>query len=192
MCAKQLGDDERRQAHRQLVEEHDLGVADHGSADGEHLLLAPGERPGLLAESVPEPREGPGDLVEPLRPRAGGGGRGAVVRHAEVVEHGEAREHAAALRHEHEPARGDDAGAAVVDPPAVEADRAGGHAERPGDGPERGGLADTVGPEQRDDRAGRHLQADAVEDLDAAVAGVDLGELEGQRHADASSAGTPR
>ena len=52
-------------------------------------------------------------------------------------------------------------------------------------------LPDAVRPEERDHRTGRHLQAHAVEDLDAAVAGVDVGELQGQRHAEASS-GTPR
>ncbi len=49
---EELGDDERRQAHRELVEHHDARVADQGPAHGQHLLLAAGQRPGGLAEAL--------------------------------------------------------------------------------------------------------------------------------------------
>ena len=36
----QAGDDERGQAHRDLVEQQDLGVGDQRAREGQHLLLA--------------------------------------------------------------------------------------------------------------------------------------------------------
>ena len=66
-----------------------------------------------------------------------------------------------------------------------------GDRERAGDRPQRRGLADAVRAEEGDDRAGRHREGEAVQHLDAAVAGADVDELEGLAHA-LSSTGTPR
>ena len=52
----------------------------------------------------------------------------------------------------------------------------------PGHGAQRRRLAGTVGPEERDDLAGVHVQVEAVDDLDVAVAGPQPGGLEQRGH----------
>jgi hypothetical protein len=64
-------------------------------ADGEHLLLAPGERAGELRAALAEHGEQPVDGVEAfraLRPR-----RGPVRAHLEVLEYAQRGEHLAAF-----------------------------------------------------------------------------------------------
>ena len=58
-----LLDEDRRQAHRRLVEEEDLGLGHQRAADREHLLLAARQRPGLLRLAFLEARE---QAVDPL------------------------------------------------------------------------------------------------------------------------------
>ena len=50
-------DDDRRQPHRRLVDQHDARVRHVGTRDGEHLLLAAAQRAGDLSSRVPEHRE---------------------------------------------------------------------------------------------------------------------------------------
>ena len=57
MMPEDLAGDERRQAERGLVEEEQPGAAHESARDGEHLLLAAGERAGLLVGAALEPRE---------------------------------------------------------------------------------------------------------------------------------------
>ena len=48
MVAEDLLHDHRREPHGRLVEQHHLRPGHERPADGEHLLLAAGERPGEL------------------------------------------------------------------------------------------------------------------------------------------------
>src|SRR5918997_5561435 len=45
-------DEDGSQAHRGLVEEQELGAAHQGAPDGEHLLLPPAHRSGLLLDAL--------------------------------------------------------------------------------------------------------------------------------------------
>ena len=50
-------DHARREAKRRLIEQQQLRVRHQGAADGEHLLLAAGERAGDLTEPLLQARE---------------------------------------------------------------------------------------------------------------------------------------
>ena len=55
---EELLDDGGRQAHRDLVEQQDLGVAQQRPRQREHLLLAAGERSRPLVDALAQPGEG--------------------------------------------------------------------------------------------------------------------------------------
>ena len=59
----QVGDDGRGQAEGELVDDEEPGPAQHGLGDGEHLLLAAGQRRRLLVEESFEAGE---QLEDPL------------------------------------------------------------------------------------------------------------------------------
>ena len=66
-----LRDHHRRQAHRRLVEQQHLGPGHQRPADGQHLLLAPGQRAADLGAAFGQPREGfehPVELLAGARP----------------------------------------------------------------------------------------------------------------------------
>src|SRR5262247_2189712 len=61
-----LRDHARHQAFRRLVQQDDLGLEHHRAGNGEHLLLAAGERAAGLASPLRQHREKGEDLVEQL------------------------------------------------------------------------------------------------------------------------------
>src|SRR5215216_177743 len=66
-----LRDDDRRQAHRGLVEEDELRPAHEGPGDGAHLLLAARHRAGELVAALLQAREQAVDISKALgEPRA--------------------------------------------------------------------------------------------------------------------------
>ena len=69
-------------------------------------------------------------------------------------------------------------GLAPGDVDVAEHHLAGARRDHPGDGAHRGCLAGPVGADQRDDLALGHLQRDALQDFDLAVAGVEVGDRE--------------
>ena len=78
----------------------------------------------------------------------------------------------------HRPGAGQRDGIDPVDPTAAEDDvTLGGHVE-PGNDPQHGRLAGTVGAEHCQHAAGRHRQVDAVQHLDGAVARTDVSQLD--------------
>src|SRR6266508_4951453 len=90
----ELGDDDRGETHRQLVEQEQRGIGSERSGHRQHLLLAAGHRAGELVASLAESREARvGDVLDG-RPRPAG-----VGRHAQVVANREVREDATTLRH---------------------------------------------------------------------------------------------
>jgi hypothetical protein len=90
---------DRRQAHRRLVEQQQLGPAHQGAADGQHLLLAAGKRAGQLAGAL---LSGAGNSHRCVSRSAGD--FGLVVAHEgahrQVFGDGQAREDAAPFRHQ--------------------------------------------------------------------------------------------
>ena len=148
--AEQLLDDQRREAERRLVEQHQARAQHHGAADREHLLLAARERAGLLAVALLQAREIAVDALD-----VGGDLAAVAARHGadlQVLLDGLARERAAALRHMRDAEPHDVFGRACRDRLAVEADLAVGAAHA-GERAQRGGLAGAVRAEQRGDAA---------------------------------------
>ena len=61
----QLLDDERGQAHRQLVEQQQRRVGGEGAGHRQHLLLAARQRAGELADALAQPGEaGEGPVLD--------------------------------------------------------------------------------------------------------------------------------
>ena len=95
--AEDLLHDQRRQAERRLVEQHQARPQHQRAADRQHLLLAARQRAGLLLQALLEAREIVEDRVELVLDallvlaRVGGD--------AQVLVDAEGREGAAALRH---------------------------------------------------------------------------------------------
>ena len=95
---EQLLDDQRREAERGLVEQHQARPQHQRAADRQHLLLAARQRAGLLARAAPS---GAGNSRRPARCRRRcRRGRAASSRRARRFSSTVcAREGAAALRH---------------------------------------------------------------------------------------------
>jgi hypothetical protein len=164
--AEDLDHDQRRQAERRLVKQHQARLQHQGTGDRQHLLLAAGQGAGLLLHALLEPRkvaEDPLELVpDPLLVLAGVGGN------AQVLIDGERREGAAALRHVGDPEPHDLLGRHAAQVLAVEPDRTFG-AHHVADGAERRRLAGAVGAQQGGDAAGLDREADVVQRLGLAV-----------------------
>ena len=183
----QLRDHDRRQAHGQLVEQQQLRSGGERPGQGEHLLLTAGQRPGQLLAAHGEL----GELLE-------GHVLDAAHRHPDLCGHEEVL--ADAEVGEHSPTLGDGAdspaGSSVRgdrgDRVALEAHLAAARGERAGAHIEQRGLAAAIGPEERDHRSGRHLEAHAVHDLNRSVAGADVAELEDGRGRRGRAHGAPR
>jgi hypothetical protein len=165
----ELGDDERGQAHRQLVDEEHGRVGAEAAGQGQHLLLAARQGAGQLPAPLPqagEQREG--HLADPLQ-------RGAARRrHAQVVVDAEVREHRTALADVAHADAGQLVGGGAVEVAALHVAAAAPRGQQAAEDVERGGLAGAVRPEQGGDGAPLDGEVDAVEDLDAPVAGPDV------------------
>src|SRR5690606_14131412 len=155
--------------------------ADRALASGGAAGQASG--PGL---EVGEPRidavEGRGEAAAP--PEAA---------HLEVLVHAHAAEHVVDLRHEADAAPHDALRAPASDVLAVEHDASAAHPEQAEHGLHRARLAGTVRPDDDDDLARVHVQADAVEDVRLAVAAAHVGHRQQRRaHAASSATRSPR
>src|SRR5262249_10305174 len=137
--APDLRDEPRHDAFGRLVEDQELRPHHQTAGDGEHLLLAAGQRVAWLLKPLPEPWEAAKHIVLPLRIAAP-----ARQPDGEVLLHGETREDAAALRNIADAAarhlvRRD---ACKIEP--VELDPARAPAREPHDGAQGCSLADPV------------------------------------------------
>ena len=175
-----LLDEDRREAHRRLVEEQDLGGRHQRPPDGEHLLLTTRQRAGLLELALAQARE---QLVDPrVLGREGAAVLARERPHLQVLLDVHPREHPAALGALADAERHDLVRLAAVDPLAAQPDLALARSEEAGDRAQRRGLAGAVGPDQRDDLALIDREADAAQRVDRAVVGVDVLELEEGGH----------
>src|SRR3990172_6095900 len=126
----------RGQPQGRLVEHQELGPGHEPPADGDHLLLPPGQGAGQLPPALPEPRE---EGVHPLQALCLERLRGPRAE-LEVLEHRHRREELAPLGDvrdppAHHPRRPEPVQAVTLEVDPAPADR-----QEPGDCPERGGL----------------------------------------------------
>src|SRR3954453_1103842 len=171
-----LVDQDRREAHRRLVEQEQPGARHQRTADRTHLLLSARQRPRLLRSALLQPWEERVDVLDVILDRR------AVVAlerpHLQVLAHGHSREQAAALGRLRDAHLDDLVRSGVTQIAPVEPYGATLGPVDALDGAKRGRLAGAVGADQRHDLALVPLQGDALHRLDAAVVGVDVVELE--------------
>ena len=167
-----LVDDDRGEAHRELVGHDQRRVGDERPGQGQHLLLAAGQGPGRLVEAPPEDGEQPGGPVDGRRQRA------VVGLDEEVLPHRQAPEDPPPFRNEADAPPGPGMGCGPGHRPALEVDLAAGGADEAGDGLQQRGLPGAVGPEDDDGRGGRDHQVDAADRLRPPVAGPQSAHLE--------------
>ena len=168
---EQFFDDQRREAEGRFVEEHQPGPQHQGAADRQHLLLAAGQRAGLLVAALPEARE---MAVDPLDI---GGDAGAVApghrAELQILLDGDAQKRAAPLRYMRDPEPHDVLGRPAGDRFAVETDRAVGphHAAQR---TQHRRLAGAIGAEQGADAAFAQIEGDAAQRLELAVKRIEV------------------
>src|SRR5262249_14994906 len=171
-----LPDEHRRQPERGLVQQDELRARHHRAAERKHLLLAAGERPGLLCLALLEPREVLEDALRVFLDAAPAG----VCAQAQVLPDRQLAERSAPLRHVRDADTRGRVGAprqlaALEDHVAVAT-----HGAR--HRPERRGLAGAVRAEHRDDLPLADVERDSVESLHRAVARLDALELQERGH----------
>ena len=168
------------EAHRRLVEEEQARPRHQRAPDGQHLLLAPGQRAALLGGALAQAREQREHALEVGRDRvAVGAGEGA---HLQVLEHGHAREDPATLRRLRDPQAHDAVGGEAVEALPVEDHGAPARPHRAEDGAEGGGLAGAVGADEGDDLPRLDGERDPAQGADIAVVGVHVVEGEHARY----------
>src|SRR5262249_34932996 len=180
---EELLDDERREPERELVDEEEPRPAEQRAADRAHLLLAAGELPGRPRGALAKARQKREDPREVLRDAVPIPTQVGALE--EVVPDREAREEAPALRHLDDAGPDDLVGAGPGQVAAVEPDRSRPRREQVRDRVQEGRLARAVAAEQRDELARADLERHAPENLDAAVSGRQIPNLEQRRPAPA-------
>ena len=161
---------QRRQAHRGLVHQDHLRARHQRAADRQHLLLAAGEIAGQ-SRALLQAREISEDHVDVGIDLVVAAGEGAEPQ---ILDRRHVGDDAAAFHHLENAAADDLVGIDAVDALAVEHDVAAGDfailgLEQAGDRLQRGRLAGAVGPQQRDDRALGHFEAEAPQHQDDVV-----------------------
>jgi hypothetical protein len=151
----------RVEGGKRLVEEQEAGVRRERAGEGDTLGLATRQGAGLGVGLL-----GEGEPLEPLTCSVAGAGL-VVAPGAEpegdVVQRTEPGEEQVVLEHDADRAFGsgdEHVGGGVVEDGAVELDAAVVERLEAGDDAQRGGLAGTVGPEQRDDLAVADVEGD--------------------------------
>ena len=154
------------QAQGGLIHHNDLGAGHQGAAHGQHLLLAAGQG----ARGLPGPLLQTGEqVIHPVQ----------IVLQAvcseigpdlQVLQHRQIREDPPALRDQGEPLGDNAVGGEAGDVLPLEVDASVGGLDQPSDGAQGSGLACAVCADQGDDLPFRHLEGDALDGFNAAVA----------------------
>ena len=168
-----------------LVEEEHARRGHQRSRDGEHLLLAPGERAGGLALTLAQDGE---HRQRPLETGRDLARRCRVATDQEILEHGELGEDLAALGDVDEAGGDDPVGRPRRDVAALVVDAPSARTHEAGDHPQRRALPTPVGAEQRDDLSRADRERGILEGTTLAVGHRHAVELEQRRH----YSGTPR
>ena len=155
-----------------LVQHHQLGAGHEGPAHGQHLLLAAGQGAGQLPAALLQAGE---ELIDPLD---------ILFNLSPVL--AEIGAYFQIFQHRHigkdPPALGTHGDAGTDDPIdgfaqqllAIPLNGARLGLDQAGDGAQSGGFAGAVGPDEGDDFAVGHLQADAAQGLDSAVGHMEI------------------
>src|SRR5882724_650757 len=177
---RQALDDLGREAEERLVDHEQPRPRHEAARDGDHLLLAAGQRVRRLAGARGDDREELGDaLVFGL---AGAAGRRVIAAEPDVLAHAEVREEAPPLEHVGDAAADDAVSGQTRDGLALEGD--GARAQQARDAVHQGGLAAAVGAEEGDHLAALDGQARPPERLVVAEQDVEARDLEHHgRHA---------
>src|SRR5262249_39582470 len=130
--------------------------------DGEHLLLAAGQRAARLLETLLQAREASEDVFLAFRIAPAGKADAKILQHRQV------REDAAPLRHVTDAAARHLVRLAAREIKALELDLAAALPRQPHDRAQGRGLADTVASEQRGAFPGLHLEVHTLEDVELA------------------------
>src|SRR5215472_10617851 len=179
---EQALDDLRRQAERGLVHEQQPWLGDQGSRDGQHLLLAPGQRAGELAPALAQARE---QLEQMVDARAERGAVPARERpQLEIFVDAEGREELPAFGHPGHAVLVDAVRRHPVDRSALELDRAAGLDEAQ-DRLDGAALAGTIGAEDGANLARGQLERDAHDGRHRAVGDLEISDAEQDAHASA-------
>src|SRR5947207_1883800 len=162
----------RRQAHRGLVEQHELRPRHERAPDRDHLLLAARDVARLGGAPLLEAREVTVDDLEIRLRRPAVAPR--VGARQQILLDGEVLEDVPPFHHLDDAAPDHLGGVAPVDGLALELDPALGHlaalrAEEPRDGLERGGLAGPVGPEEGHDAPLGYPERDPLQHEDDVI-----------------------
>src|SRR2546425_863237 len=179
---EQALDDLGREAQRGLVHDQQPRLGDEGARDGEHLLLAAGQRAGELAPPLAQERKQREHLVDARREARTVAPRERA--HLEILVDGERREELSALGHPGHAELVDAVRRRAVDRSALELDRAAGlhEAEDRLDG---AALPRAVGAEDGADLAGGHLERHALDGGHGPVADLEVLHPEQEAHASA-------
>ncbi len=171
-----LLEDERGEAERGLVEQHEARSQEQGAPHLEHLLLSAREIGGALVAGLAEHRE---DLVDAFDVALEGGrARPDVGPEEQVLLDGHEGKDVPALRDVRDPAAEQFGRGLVRHVLAGEADSPLTDGQEPEERLEDRGFTSAVGADDRDDLPGLDSQRHAPEDLHLPVTGVDVLDLE--------------
>jgi hypothetical protein len=165
----QFLDQDGRQSLAGLVYQQDAVIGDQGAGDGQHLLLPAGEVTGGQAGQSLQVREEGENEVGPLLQVSP-----SPLSDAEVLLHGEVGEDGPVLRDVADAHRRNLVGRAALNLLPGEDDLARARRGQPQDGFKGGRFTGAVAAQQRGDAPLRHLQRDALQDVELADKGVDV------------------
>src|SRR5262249_41719539 len=171
--------DEWRESFGCFIQDEEMRVGHQSAADGEHLLLTPGELVAHVLRARRETREEP--IYPRERPRIARAAAVAREGH-EVLAHREVRKDLPALGHHRDAEPTDPIGCEPLDRLAAEAHRAPTRRREPEDRSHGRGLAHAVATEQRRHLACAHREAHAEQHLARAIRGLDVAHLEQLAH----------
>ena len=135
-----------------LVAQQQFRIGHQRAADGDHLLLAAGQRRARQLAALGEHREQLEDA--PKRPRPGAP---ELAADQQILLDAQRRKQPPALRHQRDAARRHRISRQAADRRAIEHDRVGPRAQRAGDALEQRALAGAVGADHGDRLARRDL-----------------------------------
>src|SRR5262249_9035761 len=154
-----------------LVEQEKTRTAEQRPRNRQHLLFAAAEKASHRGAALFEDRKA---LEHVLNVGGCFGAIGADVNaHAQIVFDTHAAENAAAFRNEREARAQIELGLVGNKRTSLVGDLAA-IREKPGDGPQGAGLAGAVGPDQRHDFAGPHVEIDTADRADRAVENLEV------------------